>query len=137
MDKDTSFLGTGWSFPPEFSRRGSVRMVSADEDIHQSLLILLGTSLGERVMQPSFGCGLRSHVYDNINASTVTVLKDLIARAILFYEPRVVLDSIDTDMAGAYDGRLDFRLVYHVISTNARHNMVYPYYLREGTDVQM
>lgn len=88
-------------------------------------------------MQPSFGCGLKSHVYDTINHSTVTVLKDLIARAILFYEPRVVLDAIDADMTLAYEGRLDFRLSYHVISTNARHNIVYPYYLREGTDVQM
>ncbi len=88
-------------------------------------------------MQPSFGCGLRAHVYDSINEATVTVLKDLIARAILFYEPRVVLDSIDADRSGAYDGRLDFRLRYHVISTNARHNMVFPYYLREGTDVQI
>lgn len=137
MDKDTSFLGTGWSFPPEFSRRGTVRMVSSDEDIHQSLMIILGTNLGERVMQPSFGCGLKSHVYDNINQSTVTVLKDLIARAILFYEPRVVLDAIDADRTHAYEGQLNFRLSYHVISTNARHNIVYPYYLREGTDVQM
>lgn len=112
-------------------------MVSSDEDIHQSLMIILGTNLGERVMQASFGCGLKSHVYDNINESTVTVLKDLIARAILFYEPRVVLDFIDADAKGAYDGRLDFHLKYHVISTNARHNIVYPYYLREGTDVQL
>jgi len=137
VDKDSSFLGTGWSFPPEFSKRGTVHMVSADQDIKQSLLIILSTDLGERVMQPSFGCGLKRQIYENINESSITVLKDLIQRAILFYEPRVKLESIDTDISGAYEGRLDFMIVYNIIATNTRHNIVYPFYLLEGTDVQL
>lgn len=112
-------------------------MVSAGEDIHQSLRIILATNLGERVMQPSFGCGIKSQVYENINESTMTVLKDLISRAILFYEPRVKLETIDMDTSSAYEGRLDFHINYHIIATNTRHNIVYPYYLREGTDVQI
>jgi uncharacterized protein len=137
VDKDSSFLGTGWNFPPEFSKRGTVHMVNADQDIRQSLLIILSTDLGERVMQPSFGCGLKSQIYENINESSITVLKDLIQRAILFYEPRVKLESIDTDLSGAYEGRLDFMIVYNIIATNTRHNIVYPFYLLEGTDVQL
>lgn len=136
MGTDISFLGTGWSFPPEFSRRGAVVMVSAEEDIRQSLGILLSTTPGERVMQPSFGCGIKQHVYDSINESTITILKDLIRRAILFFEPRVVLESIVTDSSEAMDGRLDFTIVYTIISINTRHNIVYPFYFREGSDVQ-
>ena len=137
MDTDLSFLGTGWSFPPEFSKRGAVRMVSAEEDIRQSLLILLSTNPGERVMQPSFGCGLKSKIYENINESSVTILKDMIKRAILFFEPRVVLESISADTSAAYEGQLNFLIAYRVISTNTRHNIVYPFYFREGTDVQL
>lgn len=136
MDTDISFLGTGWSFPPEFSQRGAARMVSADEDIRQSLHILLSTTPGERVMQPSFGCGLKNHVYDGINESTITILKDLIRRAILFFEPRVVLESIEADTSNALEGRLEFTIVYTIISANTRHNIVFPFYLREGSDVQ-
>lgn len=136
MDTDISFLGTGWSFPPEFSKRGAARMVSADEDIRQSLHILLSTTPGERVMQPSFGCGLKNHVYDGINESTITILKDLIRRAILFFEPRVVLESIEADTSNAIEGRLEFTIVYTIISANTRHNIVFPFYLREGSDVQ-
>lgn len=136
MDTDISFLGTGWSFPPEFSKRGAARMVSADEDIHQSLHILLSTTPGERVMQPSFGCGLKSHVYDSINESTITILKDLMRRAILFFEPRVLLESIEADASNAIEGRLEFIIVYTIISSNTRHNIVFPFYLREGSDVQ-
>ncbi|MRW89715.1 hypothetical protein GJ699_06945 [Duganella sp. FT80W] len=137
MATDQSFLGTGWSFPPEFSRRGKVHLVSADEDIHQSLRILLSTAPGERVMQPTFGCGLKLQVFQVINESTVTKLKDVIARAILFFEPRVKLDNITVDISMAHDGRLDFQLYYTVISTNARHNIVYPFYFREGSDVHV
>jgi phage baseplate assembly protein W len=137
MSQDNSFLGTGWSFPPEFSRRGKVSMVSAEEDIKQSLLILLSTSPGERVMQPTFGCGLKHHVYENIDESTITILKDLITRAILFFEPRVKLEMILSDASAAYEGRLDFTIMYRIISTNTRHNIVYPFYLREGSDVQL
>lgn len=136
MDTDISFLGTGWSFPPEFSKRGAARMISADEDIRQSLHILLSTTPGERVMQPSFGCGLKNHVYDGINESTITILKDLIRRAILFFEPRVVLESIEADTSNAIEGRLEFTIVYTIISANTRHNIVFPFYLREGSDVQ-
>jgi phage baseplate assembly protein W len=137
MDDDLSFLGTGWSFPPEFSRRGQVSMVSAEEDIRQSILILLGTTPGERVMQPIFGCGLKSQVYENINESTITILKDLIKRAILFFEPRVILQSIEIDQSSSYDGYLRIHLSYNIISTNTRHNIVYPFYFREGTDVNL
>ena len=112
-------------------------MVSAEEDIRQSLLILLSTTPGERVMQPSFGCGLKGKVYENINESSVTILKDMIKRAILFFEPRVVLESISADTTDSYEGRLNFLIQYRVISTNTRHNIVYPFYFREGTDVQL
>ena len=135
MDSDTSFLGTGWSFPPEFSRRGAVQMVSGEADIAQSLRILLATTPGERVMQPSFGCGLKSQLFASIDESTVTLLKDVIRRAILFFEPRVTLDSIQADTTHAYHGRLDLLIHYTIISTNTRHNIVYPFYFREGSDV--
>lgn len=137
MDTDVSFLGTGWSFPPEFSIRAGVRMVSAEEDIRQSLHIVLATAPGERVMRPDFGAGVKQQIYENIDETTVTVLKDAIRRAILFFEPRVVLEAISADTAMAMEGRLDFSIDYTIISTNSRHNIVYPFYCLEGSDVQL
>jgi len=137
MDTDISFLGTGWSFPPEFSIRAGVRMVSAEEDIRQSLHIVLGTVPGERVMRPAFGAGIKQQIYENINETTVTILQDAIRRAILFFEPRVVVEAIHADTSMAMDGHLDFSIDYTIISTNTRHNIVYPFYSLEGTDVQL
>jgi phage baseplate assembly protein W len=135
---DQSFLGTGWSFPPEFDpvARKS-RMVSADEDIRESLRILLSTAPGERVMNPSFGCGLKTRVFDTVSASMITEVKDMVERAILFYEPRITLNGIDVVVRDALGGILDIDIRYTVRSTNTRSNMVYPFYYLEATNANV
>ena len=135
MDTDKSFLGTGWGFPPEFSRsEGAVRMVSGAEDIEESLRILLATVPQERIMQPAYGCGMKKHVFDTISETTLTLLKDAISRAVLFFEPRIDLKRIDIDEAGAMEGVLLIDLQYVVRATNSRSDLVYPFYFREATN---
>lgn len=139
MSADKSFLGTGWSFPPEFSKYGSVKKVSAEEDIRESLYILLSTNPGERIMQPTYGCGLKAQVFEEINETAVTVMVDLIKRAILFFEPRVVVENIRVDSDNREDilnGQIKIHITYIVRSTNNRHNIVYPFYFTEGTNVK-
>ena len=138
MAVDQSFLGTGWAFPPEFDQVSkNVRMVAEEDDIRESLTILLGTSPGERIMQPTYGCALRSMVFETITESTLTVIKDLIERAILFFEARITLTSIDIDTAKSAEGRLSIALEYTIRATNSRSNMVYPFYFGEGTDIRL
>jgi uncharacterized protein len=136
MDTDQSFLGTGWGFPPEFSKRPrAVRMVSGEEDIDESLRILIATLPNERVMQPDYGCGLRALVFENVSESTLTQVKDAIRRAVLFFEPRIDLEDIEMDDTQAYGGVLYIRLRYTVRATNSRSNLVYPFYFREATNL--
>jgi phage baseplate assembly protein W len=136
MPVDKSFLGTGWSFPPEFNGAAkNVRTVSEEEDIQQSLFILFSTHPGERVMQPSYGCNLRSMVFEDISVSTETVIKDMIQRAVLFFEPRIDLNFIELDKSRIDRGILDILLEYTVRETNSRSNIVYPFYFQEGTNV--
>ena len=134
---ENAFMGTGWAFPPEFfPNNQQVKMVSHEADIKESLKILLSTSPGERVMQPTFGCGLRPRVFDSINQGTISLISDIIRRAILFFEPRITLDTIRVDTGKHYDGVLDIFLEYTIRSTNHRSNMVYPFYFKEGTDIK-
>ncbi len=71
-----SFLGTGWAFPPAFDNESaSVEMVSNYEDIKQSLDILLSTSLGERVMQPDYGCNLTDYIFESLNSTLIGIIK--------------------------------------------------------------
>ena len=138
MPVDKSFLGTGWSFPPEFNGTfNNVQMVSAEDDIQQSLHILFSTTPGERVMQPDYGCDLRSMVFENITESTVTAIRDIIEKAVLFFEPRIDLNFIDLDPGQIEQGILNILVEYTVRATNTRSNIVYPFYVQEGTNVQM
>jgi len=137
---DKQFLGTGWSFPPEFHNNAyepGVKMVSEDEDITESLGILLSTRPGERIMHPSYGCGLHGLLFENIGESSITELKDVIEHAVLFFESRITLERIDVDTTHALDGRLDICLSYTVRKTNTRSNIVYPFYYLEGSQVRI
>lgn len=142
MAVDQSFLGTGWSFPPRFHKHtgrdggGALDMVSGEHDIRESLLILMSTAPGERVMQPAYGCGLKTLVFDNVTESTLTEIRDLIERAILFFEPRITVERIDIADDRIEEGLLTIDIVYRVRSTNTRSNIVYPFYFMEGTHVR-
>lgn len=136
-NNNKSFLGSGWSFPPRFlDSSGGIEMSTDSDDIAESIYILLTTLPGERIMHPEYGCDLHSQVYRGINTTTKTVIKDLISTAILYYEPRVSLVAINVDSKNQVDGRLDINITYDIKGTNSRKNMVYPFYLVEGTDVK-
>lgn len=136
--RNNGFLGVGWGFPPRFepTNQGAV-MVSDEQDINESLTILLSTNPGERVMHPKYGCGLKAMVFREINNATVVQIKELIKRAVLFFEPRITLEKVNVSQDDALEGRLLIELEYIVITTNSRSNLVYPFYLLEGTLVSI
>ena len=134
MPGKTSFLGTGWSFPPTFGPAGGeVQTVSDVEDIEQSLMILLETRRGERVMQDDFGCDLSEFLFGEISQGLIGRLRSVVADAILHHEPRITLNGIELSEGGSVDGMLLIRIDYTVRATNSRYNMVYPFYLQEAT----
>ena len=137
MDQERAFLGRGWSFPPEFDRAAkAVLMLEVEKDIESSLEILLSTKIGERVMVPTYGCNLDDMVFETMNLTILTYMKDLIENAILYHEPRIQLEKLDIDTSNRNEGVLLIVLNYMVRTTNSRYNYVYPYYINEGTNVQ-
>ena len=133
-----SFLGTGWCFPPNFSNTdGKTEMVSDSEDIKQSLMILLSTVPGERVHRPQYGCGIHKIVFEKMNSSTMTLIKHMIEKAIILFEPRIQLNDIQFNFENEREGTLFIEIDYTIRLTNTRSNMVYPFYLREGTNVKI
>ena len=134
MPEEAPYLGVGWGFPPSFAKgRASVLTVEGVEDICQSLHILLSTALGERVMRPKYGCDLRVDLFENLDASFRAYLGDKVRLAILYHEPRIRLESVTVGSA-SLDGRAEIGVTFTVRGTNTRQNMVYPFYLGEGTE---
>lgn len=131
---DPGFLGRGWSFPPSFtSGGGDLEMVSGNEDIKQSLRILLGTEPGERVMQEEFGCSLPALLWKELDQGLINTIERYIGDAVLQYEPRIKLDRLDVRPSEQEPGLLFIGVYYTVRATNARYNMVFPFYVTEGT----
>lgn len=137
LDADKEFLGRGWSFPPTFdAASGNVAMVAAEEDIRQSLRILFSTIRGERVMLPLYGSALESFVFAGMDNTLQTHMKSVIEDAILNFEPRIVLEAIHVHPDQHVDGVLKVTLTYLIRQLNSRSNMVFPFYLKEGTNTE-
>lgn len=138
METDNAFLGRGWGFPPTFDKASkSVGMLEEVKDIESSLDILLSTRLGERIMQPNYGCNLDEMVFEAMNLTMLTYLKDLVENAILYYEPRIDLEGLSIDTSQQYEGLLLINIDFTVRTTNSRMNYVYPFYKNEGSDLPL
>lgn len=137
MKKETgSFLGTGWSFPPVFNRfNHSVQMVSELDDIRESIYLILETFPGERIMQPEFGCYLKRLVFEKIDNSLAVRINETIGNALLYFEPRVKFHNVELMNTDELAGIIMLQINFSVIATNTRHNIVYPFYFTEGTNV--
>lgn len=134
LDADV-FLGRGWNFSPQLTEDG-VKMVAYEEDIEQSLRVLFSTSPGERVNRYDYGCPLRRYTFEPLYTQTLVRMREEIARAIMLFEPRITLEEVSFEER-ADEGLLLIRITYTIIRTNSRSNMVYPFYLNEGTNLNV
>jgi len=127
------FLGRGWAFPPAVEL-GSGRIVTTayEDDVRQSIRIILETSKGERVMRPDFGCGIHDLVFGAISTALLRRVEREVEDALRRFEARIDLLEVRVNSAGAERGRLDVGIDYRVRSTNQPGNVVYPFYFKEG-----
>ncbi len=129
------FIGKGWSFPPTFRKEtASIEMLTGKDDIQSSIGILLSTLPGERVMRPDYGAGMERLLFEPFNLTLRTYLEQLVERAILLHEPRVILHSVNLE-AVPLEGFIRIEVAYTIAGTNTRSNFVFPFYLNEGTEI--
>lgn len=138
-DSNASFLGRGWSFPPTFIKSStdiSVLMVSAEQNIRENLEVLLTTIPGERVVLPTFGADTTQLVFEELDASFEARFKNVVTDAILYFEPRIKLESVKIEMDNALEGIVNVSIDYTIRAINTRSNFVFPYFLIEGTEIK-
>ena len=134
---DRSFLGTGWSFPPTFRREWyGVEMLKEEADVHSSIGIILNTLSGERVMLPTFGCNLQPYVFEPMNPSTIALIEKIVKEALVYHEPRIIVENI-VSVPEPENGLLSINIEYSIITTNTRYNYVYPFYMKEATNIEV
>lgn len=121
------FLGVGMGFPLKVET-GKVAWAEYENSIRESIKMILGTSRGERIMRPDFGCNLHEIVFSPNDFSTASLAIFHIEEALKKWEPRIKLIKVESDPDNVDRSKLNINIEYRVISTNTRHNLVYPFY---------
>jgi phage baseplate assembly protein W len=128
-----AFLGRGWAMPVALDpRTGLVNTVAYEEDIRQSILIILETAPGERVMRPNFGCGIHELVFAAVDSTALQRVRSTVEEALRRCEARIDVLGVNVDEAATFDGQLLVEIEYRVRQTNQLGNLVFPFYFREG-----
>jgi Bacteriophage baseplate protein W len=128
------FLGIGTGFPLAVGSNHQLTRAEFEESVRQSILIILGTAKGERVMRPDFGCGIHDLVFANVNPATIGNVIREVNESLLRFEPRIDVIQVDAG-PGDTNNVLLIDIDYEVRATNTAFNLVYPFYLQQGAGV--
>jgi phage baseplate assembly protein W len=127
------FLGRGWRFPVARDASATRFAVAEyEESVDEAIHIILSTALGERVMRPSFGCGIHDLVFAPNSAATRGMAEHHVREALLRWEPRIDVLDVKAVVSEGQDEELLIGIHYRVRLTDNRFNLVYPFYLNRG-----
>lgn len=127
------YLGSGWKFPLQITAAGGIAMSRYEQRIEESIYLILGTAKGERVMAPNFGCGVHDLVFATNNPTTRSLVIDQVRQALVAHEPRIDVLDVTAESAPESPNLLLIRINYRIRANNAIANMVYPFYIKEGS----
>lgn len=134
--EDYHFWGSGWSSPPTF-QVGNHQLVikSKEENINQSIDIILKTMRGELNFDPLFGSGLGKFLFREMNETLRGEIRDEVKRTLLSNEPRILVNEVQVKFSAMPVGNAEIHILYTMRKTNTRHNHVFPFSLLEGTNL--
>lgn len=127
---DIDFLGVGWSSPVVLDENNQVKVARYEDSVRQSIWMILGTSKGERVMRPDFGCGIHEQVFAPHNSGTVGQIVSDVRDALIEWEPRIDVLDVDTIPDRSQPNVILIQVNYQIRTTNNIFNLVYPFYLQ-------
>jgi phage baseplate assembly protein W len=132
-DPTRAFLGVGWAFPPQLEADGSIAEAVYEEDVRQAIRIIIFTNRGERLMRPDFGAGLNEFVFEPVSTATMALIENRVREALIAWEARIDVLEVGVTSDASERNKLLIDMTYRVRDTNTKHNLVYPFYLQEGT----
>ena len=131
MAADREFLGKGWRFPVAVNLTGGVSTSAHEENVRESLFVILGTAPGERLKRPEFGCRIHDLMFSPNTDVTAALAEHYCEEALLKFGPRIGLVEVKAEPSKGEPNRLDIRIAYTVADENDVRNLVYPFYLAQ------
>lgn len=126
------FLGIGWRFPIQVTPSGRIAQSRQEAKIEESIFLILSTSVRERPMLPTFGCGIHDLVFAPNDPGTIAAVATTVRQALVRHEPRIDVLGVDASAAVGDETLLLIHVDYRVRATNAVANLVYPFFITEG-----
>jgi phage baseplate assembly protein W len=131
-----NFLGSGWSFPVTFSAGNyELNMSSYENNINESIDVILQTKKGERCMEPQFGSGLQQFFFRKMDETLKGEICDTVKMSLLINEPRITVKEVKVEYTDLQNGLVEVGVTYMYNQTNTRHNYVFPFNINEGTNL--
>ncbi|QUQ65634.1 GPW/gp25 family protein [Kutzneria sp. CA-103260] len=130
---DPAFLGTGLAFPVRPDPTRALPTASGAEKVRQSIWLILATAPGERRMRPDFGCGIHDLVFQANTQALHTTVTERVRTALLTWEPRIDVLDVTVEAPADATNFLLIRISYRIRANNTADNLVYPFFLTEGT----
>ena len=134
MASEREFLGKGWRFPVAVNLTGGISSSSFEENVRESIFVILGTAPGERVKREDFGCRIHDLMFAPNNDETAARAEYYCEEAIYKYEPRIGDVKCHAVPSKDEPNRLDVRITYQIAGKSEKKNLVYPFYLLKPED---
>jgi phage baseplate assembly protein W len=110
-------FGQGLGFPPRVGADGRLVWSGGEENVRESLRLILLTEPGERLMREEFGCGLRRFLFEPNTVTTRQLIRDRVTQAINRWEPRVALESVDVEADVQNPRLVAITLLFRLVTT--------------------
>ena len=134
MVERRGFVGSGWAFPLRVNARGGMELSHDENDVDESILLILSTPLGQRRMRPNFGCAVHDLVFAPNTPATQGLIRHYVQEALALWEPRVDVQDVTVYPDPDEPARLLVDITYTMRATNDRRNLVYPFYIIPGEE---
>jgi phage baseplate assembly protein W len=108
---------------------GGFALVSGDEEIAESMRLILSTSPGERPMRPDFGCPIHDHVFAPADSATIGMIGYEVRNSLLRWEPRIDVIDVKVSQDDSQPTLLYIDVTYAIRDTNDPRNLVFPFYV--------
>jgi phage baseplate assembly protein W len=128
-----AFRGKGLAFPLTVTPSGKLATATDDAKIEQSIWLVLSTANNERVMRPDYGCGIHDLVFSPSSPQSIGQIVDRLRRALVAQEPRVDVLDVTGEIPPDQQNLLLLRVDYRIRANNALANVVYPFFVTEGS----
>jgi phage baseplate assembly protein W len=122
------FRGSGWPFPARPGPNGRLEYVAGDDNIEQSVLLVVRTFTNERVMRPDFGTSAADLLFESNTEQHLHALELAVADALQTWEPRIELDHVTASLRPESESWVDVTVEYRILQSNTKRNLVFPFY---------